>query len=44
VKNFLIEKGNIQAERIFEKKDDIFKAPQKSGTPESRVELNAVAP
>ena len=44
VKDFLIGNGNIRAERIFEKKDDIFKAPQKGDTPVSRVELNAIAP
>ncbi len=43
VKDFLIGKGNIQAERIFEKKDDIFKVPQKGDAPGSRVELNALA-
>ncbi|MCE5265836.1 MAG: DUF748 domain-containing protein, partial [Deltaproteobacteria bacterium] len=41
---FLVEKGKIPAERIFQKNDDIFKAPEKSETPRSRVELNAIVP
>jgi uncharacterized protein involved in outer membrane biogenesis len=44
VKDFLIGKGNIQAERIFAKKDDIFKEPKKESAPKSRVELNALTP
>ena len=44
VKNFLIGQGNIPSERIFEKKDDLFKVPQKGNVPGSRVELNAIAP
>jgi uncharacterized protein involved in outer membrane biogenesis len=44
VKDFLIGKGNIPAERIFEKKDDIFKVRDKGDLPGSRVELNVVVP
>jgi hypothetical protein len=40
----LVQKGKIPAERIFQKNDDIFKAPEKSETPKSRVELNAITP
>ncbi|MDD5099548.1 MAG: DUF748 domain-containing protein [Syntrophales bacterium] len=43
VKNYLIGKGKVAAERIFEKNDDIFKNPVKVETPRSRVELNALA-
>jgi hypothetical protein len=41
---FLIHRGKIPAERIFQKKDDIFKQPEKNETPKSRVELNAIIP
>ncbi|MCX5820076.1 MAG: DUF748 domain-containing protein [Deltaproteobacteria bacterium] len=44
VMNFLIQRGKIPAERIFQKKDDIFKPPAKNETPKSRVELNAITP
>ena len=40
----LVRQGNVPAERIFQKNDDIFKAPQKDSTAKSRVELNAIAP
>jgi hypothetical protein len=43
VRTFLEEKGKLPAERIFEQKDDLFKKPEKSDTPQSRVELNALA-
>lgn len=43
VKNYLVAKGNVAAERIFEKKDNIFKAPEKDTVSRSRVELNAIA-
>ena len=43
VKSYLIGKGKVAAERIFEKNDDIFKNPVKVETPRSRVELNALA-
>jgi uncharacterized protein involved in outer membrane biogenesis len=41
---FLAQKGKIPAERIFQKKEDIFKVPEKNETPKSRVELNAITP
>ena len=44
VMDFLINQGKIPAERIFQKKDDIFKPPAKNETPKSRVELNAITP
>jgi len=44
VLNFLINRGKIPAERIFQKTDDIFKPPAKSDTPQSRVELHAITP
>ena len=44
VMHFLIHRGKIPAERIFQKKDDIFKPPAKNETPKSRVELNAITP
>jgi len=40
----LVQKAKIPAERIFQKNDDIFKAPGKSETPKGRVELNAIVP
>lgn len=44
VMHFLINRGKIPAERIFQKKDDIFKSPAKNETPKSRVELDAIIP
>jgi len=44
VMQFLINRGKIPAERIFQKNDDIFKLPEKSETPKSRVELHAIVP
>ena len=44
VMHFLINRGKIPAERIFQKTDDIFKPPAKNETPKSRVELNAIIP
>ncbi|MEI6213349.1 MAG: DUF748 domain-containing protein [Desulfuromonadales bacterium] len=43
VKNYLITSGGVPAERIFEKKDNLFKAPEKETVSRSRVELNAIA-
>jgi uncharacterized protein involved in outer membrane biogenesis len=42
VKNFLVTKGNVPAERVFQKNEDVFKAPEKEKTYRSRVELNAI--
>lgn len=44
VMHFLINRGKIPAERIFQKKGDISKPPEKMETPKSRVELNAITP
>ncbi|MBC7961699.1 MAG: DUF748 domain-containing protein [Steroidobacteraceae bacterium] len=43
VMNFLVEKGALPSERLFQKNDDIHKAPEKEGTARSRVEFNAIA-
>jgi hypothetical protein len=42
VKNFLITMGNVPAERVFEKNENIFKTPEKETASRSRVELNAI--
>ena len=39
---YMVKKGNIPPERIFQKVDDVFKKPAKETTPGSRVELNAI--
>ena len=44
VMDFLVRKAKIPTERLFQKSEDIFKAPEKSETPQSRVELNAIVP
>ena len=44
VMNYLIKKGSLATGLVFLKKDDIFKAPEKSAQTRSRVELNAIAP
>ncbi|RII27695.1 MAG: flagellar motor protein MotB [Geobacter sp.] len=41
VKNYLVEKGKMPAERLFLKRDDIYKAPAKKEERRSRVELGA---
>lgn len=43
VMDFLVNKGGLPAERLFQKNDDIHKAPEKEGTVRSRVEFNAIA-
>jgi len=43
VTNQLVNKGTVPAERVFQKNDDIFKAPEKDTQTKSRVELNAIA-
>lgn len=40
----LVTKGTVPAERVFQKNDNIFKAPEKDSAARSRVELNAIAP
>jgi len=42
VVTYLVKKGNIPAERIFQKSDDVFKKPEKETQSRSRVELNAI--
>lgn len=42
VMEYLVKKGSLASERIFLKKDDIYKAPEKDTTVKSRVELNAI--
>lgn len=41
--NYLIKKGNVPIERIFQKNDDLFKKPAKENNIKSRVEINALA-
>ena len=43
VSNHLVNKGTVPAERVFQKNDDIFKAPENDTIARSRVELNAIA-
>jgi hypothetical protein len=43
VKNYLVLKCGVPPERVFEKNDNIFKAPEKETVSRSRVELNAFA-
>jgi hypothetical protein len=44
VTNQLVGNGTVPGERIFQKNDNIFKAPEKDTLSKSRVELNAIAP
>jgi hypothetical protein len=41
--DYLVTKGGLPAERLFQKNDDIHKAPEKESTGRSRVEFNAIA-
>jgi hypothetical protein len=43
VMNDLVAKGHVPAERVFQKSDDLFRAPEKETISRSRVELNAIA-
>jgi hypothetical protein len=43
VMNYLVAKKAVPAGRIFQKNDDLFKAPDKESGGRSRVELNAIA-
>ncbi|MBI5484770.1 MAG: DUF748 domain-containing protein [Deltaproteobacteria bacterium] len=43
VMDYLVKKGGLPAERLFQKNDDIHKAPEKDSTGRSRVEFNAIA-
>lgn len=42
VRNFLIEQGKVNQERVFLKKDDIYKPPGEKGKSASRVEFGAL--
>jgi uncharacterized protein involved in outer membrane biogenesis len=42
VMTYLINKGKIPSERIFQKSDNVFKNPENDTTMKSRVELNAI--
>lgn len=43
VKNYLVAKGTVPAERIFQEHENIFKVSAKETISRSRVELNAIA-
>jgi len=43
VMDYLVKTGGLPAERLFQKNDDIHKAPEKDGAVRSRVEFNAIA-
>ncbi|MGD0586226.1 MAG: DUF748 domain-containing protein [Oryzomonas sp.] len=43
VMDYLVTKEHLPAERVFQKNDDPFKAPEKETISRSRVELNAIA-
>jgi len=43
VKNFLVTKGNIPAERVFQEHENIFKPSEKEAVANCRVELTALA-
>jgi hypothetical protein len=44
VMTYLVKQGNVPAERIFQKSDDVYKKPEKETLSRSRVELNAIVP
>ncbi len=43
VKQYLITKGKLESQRIFQKQDNILKPPKQENAPASRVELNPIA-
>ncbi|MCE1226962.1 MAG: DUF748 domain-containing protein [Geobacteraceae bacterium] len=43
VKQYLITKGKLESQRIFQKQDNIQKPPKQETAPASRVELNPIA-
>jgi outer membrane protein OmpA-like peptidoglycan-associated protein len=43
VMNHLISRGGLPPERLFQKNEDIYKAPEKDTTNQGRVEFNAIA-
>lgn len=44
VKDYLVAKGRVPAERVFQENEDVFKVPGKENAARSRVELSAIAP
>ncbi|MDD2899625.1 MAG: DUF748 domain-containing protein [Desulfuromonadaceae bacterium] len=40
--NYMVKKGGVPAERMFQKFDDVFKKPERESALRSRVELNAI--
>ncbi len=43
VRQFLINQGKINSQRVFQKQDNIMKQPKQENSPASRVELNPIA-
>jgi hypothetical protein len=43
VQRYLITQGKLESQRLFQKKDNILKAPKQDTSPASRVELNPIA-
>ncbi len=43
VRQYLINKGKIESQRLFQKQDDPLRPPKQEKTPASRVELNPIA-
>ncbi|MDD5287207.1 MAG: DUF748 domain-containing protein [Desulfuromonadaceae bacterium] len=43
VMDYLVKKGGLPPERLFQKNDDIHKPPEKEGADRSRVVFNAIA-
>ncbi len=43
VMNFMVIKGGLPPERLFQKNDDIYKEPEKDTISRNRVEFNAIA-
>ena len=42
VMSYLATKGGLAPERLFQKNENIYKAPEKSGAERTRVEFNAI--
>jgi hypothetical protein len=43
VMNYMVIKGGLPPERLFQKNEDIYKAPEKDTVSRNRVEFNAIA-
>jgi hypothetical protein len=43
VRQYLIGKGKMESQRLFQKQDTITKPPKQENSPASRVELNPIA-